>query len=65
MQVKIGDLVQVKLKYQYDEPSKKDEIWLVIGFSNWSDYIRVQNVRNGHKCQYNIGLLQHFKTDKN
>ena len=65
MQIKLGDLVQIKLKYQYDNSYEKDEIWLVIGFSNWSDYIRVQNVRNGHKCQYNISLLEHFKSDKN
>ena len=61
MQIRIGDLVQIK----DDEPSEKGGIWLVIGFSNLSDYIRVQNVRNGYKCQYNISLLQHFKSDKN
>jgi len=65
MIVKLGDLVQVKLNEQDDEPCEKDQIWLVIGFSNWSNYIRVQNVRNGYKCQYNIALLQHFKSDKN
>ena len=62
MLVKLGDLVQMKIPHTGTNP---EDIWLVIGFSNWSDYIRVQNVRNGYKCQYNISLLQHFKTDKN
>jgi len=61
MQIRIGDLVQIKIPTDRSDPQ---DIWLVIGFSNWSDFIRVQNVRNGYKSQYNISFLKHYKTDK-
>ena len=61
MIVKLGDLVQIKIPTERSDPQ---DIWLVIGWNGFNDYIRVQNVHNGYVCQYNIAFLKHFKTDK-
>ena len=60
---KVGDLVQIKTHTQSKMTINKD-IWLVIGWNGFNDYISVQNVHTGERCQYNIALLQHLKTDK-
>ena len=57
MLVKLGDLVPT-------ERSDPNDIWLVIGWNNFNDYISVQNVRTGYTCQYNMAFLKHFKSDK-
>ena len=61
MIVKLGDLVQIKGV----RVNGQQEIWLVIGWNNFNDYIRIQNVHTGYTCQYNMALLEHFKSDKN
>ena len=61
MLVKLGDLVQIKVPTERSNPQ---DIWLVIGWNNFNDYIRVQNIHNGHICQYNLALLKHFKSEK-
>jgi hypothetical protein len=62
MLVKLGDLVQIKIP---TERSDQNDIWVVIGWNNFNDYIRVKNIRNGYTCQYNMAYLKHFKSDKN
>ena len=61
MLVKLGDLVQLKKQIGFNTPQ---EIWLVIGWNGFNDYIRVKSVNTGEVCQYNLALLKHFKTDK-
>ena len=61
MIVKLGDLVQIKIPTERSDPN---DIWLVIGWNGFNDYITVQNVATGERCQYNMALLKHFKTDK-
>jgi len=63
MLVKLGDLVQIKTHTQSKMTINKD-IWLVIGWNGFNDYIRLQNVHTGEKCQYNLSVLKHFKSDK-
>ena len=63
MLVKLGDLVQIKTHTQSKMTINKD-IWLVIGWNGFNDYIRVQNVHNGYVCQYNLALLKHFKSEE-
>ena len=63
---KVGDLVRLKRRIGRNKPQ---EIWLVLGkgasrTGSFCDYIRVQSVHTGEKCQYNIILLQHLKSDK-
>ena len=62
MQVKIGDLVQVKTHTKSKTINK--DLWLVIGWNCFNDYISVQNVHTGERCQYNLAMLKHFKMDK-
>ena len=62
MIVKLGDLLCLKKRIGRSNPQ---DIWLVVGWNNFNDYITVQNVHTGEKCQYNMALLQHFKSDKN
>ena len=64
MIVKLGDLVQLKCHTKTVPSHSPQEIWLVIGWNGFNDYIRVQNVRTGYVCQYNMALLKHFKSDK-
>jgi len=64
---KVGDLVRLKRRIGRN---KSQEIWLVLGkgthrSGSFSDYIRVQSVHTGEKCQYNIILLEVLKSDKN
>ena len=64
---KVGDLVHLKRRIGRNKPQ---EIWLVLGkgtgrAGSFCDYIRVQSVHTGEKCQYNITLLEVFKSDKN
>ena len=61
MLVKLGDLVQLKKRIGRSSPQ---EIWLVIGWNNFNDYITVQNVATGERCQYNMALLEHLKREK-
>ena len=61
MLVKLGDLVQLKKQIGRSSPQ---EIWLVIGWNNFNDYIRVQSVNTGETCQYNLALLKHFKSEE-
>ena len=61
MLVKLGDLVNLKRRIGRSSPQ---DIWLVIGWNNWNDYITVQNVATGEKCQYNLRLLKHFKSEE-
>ena len=61
MIVKLGDLVRIKVPTERSDPN---DIWLVIGWNGFNDYIRVQNVRTGHVCQYNLVLVKHLKSDK-
>ena len=61
MLVKLGDLVQIKVPTERSDPQ---DIWLVIGWNGFNDYINVQNVRTGERCQYNMTYLKHFKSDK-
>ena len=63
MLVKLGDLVQIKTHTQSKTTINKD-IWLVIGWNNFNDYIRVQNIHTGETCQYNLALLKHFKSEE-
>ena len=63
MLVKLGDLVQIKTHTQSKMTINKD-IWLVIGWNGFNDYIRLQNVHTGERCQYNLSVLKHFKSDK-
>ena len=62
MLVKLGDLVQIKIP---TERSDQNDIWVVIGWNNFNDYISVRNIRNGYACQYNMAYLKHIKSDKN
>ena len=64
MIVKLGDLVQIKLHSQTSKIRNKNEIWLVIGWNGFNDYISVQNVSTGERCQINLSVLKHFKSDK-
>ena len=61
MIVKLGDLVQLEW---IEDNNRIQDIWLVIGWNNWNDYIRVQNIHNGYVCQYNLRLLKHFKSEE-
>ena len=61
MIVKLGDLLCLKKRIGRSSPQ---DIWLVIGWSGFSDYITVQNVSTGERCQYNMTILKHLKTDK-
>ena len=60
MLVKLGDLVQIKIPTERSDPQ---DIWLVIGWNGFNDYIRVQNVHTGYVCQYNLALLKHYKSE--
>ena len=61
MIVKLGDLVQLEW---IEDNNRIQDIWLVIGWNGWNDYIKVQNVATGHICQYNLRLLKHFKSEE-
>ena len=61
MQVKLGDLVRITIPTERSTPN---DIWVVIGWNGFNDYIRVQNIRTGNICQYNMVLLKHLKSDK-
>ena len=61
MQVKLGDLVRITIPTERSNPQ---DIWVVIGWNGFNDYIRVQSVNTGEVCQYNLALLKHFKSDK-
>ena len=61
MLVKLGDLVNLKKRIGRSSPQ---DIWLVIGWNNFNDYITVQNVATGERCQYNLALLEHLKREK-
>lgn len=60
MQVKLGDLVQIKTHTKSKMTINKD-LWLVIGWNNFNDYITVENIRTGKRCQHKLALLRHFK----
>jgi len=61
MLVRLGDLVCLKKQIGRSSPQ---EIWLVIGWNGFNDYIRVQSVNTGEVCQYNLALLEHLKREK-
>ena len=63
MQIKIGDLVQIKDRVKSMRHNTID-LWLVIGWNNFNDYISIQNVHTGERCQYDMNMLKHFKSDK-
>lgn len=58
MLVKLGDLVQIKVPTERSDPN---DIWVVIGWNNFNDYISVKNIRNGYTCQYNLAYLKHLE----
>ena len=64
MQVKIGDLVQIKDRVKSMRHNTID-LWLVIGWNTFNDYISIQNVHTGETCQYDMTMLKHFKSDIN
>ena len=61
MIVKLGDLVCLKKQIGRNT---SQEIWLVIGWNSFGNYIRVQSVNTGEVCQYNLVLLKHFKSEE-
>ena len=69
MQIKTGDLVQIRVHSHTNELHNPQEIWLVLGIetrkkSHYKGFIRIQNIHNGHIVQYNEGMLMKIKTDK-
>jgi hypothetical protein len=69
MQIKTGDLVQIKVHCHTNELHKPHEIWLVLGIEprergQFKGFIRIQNIHNGYTCQYIEGMLMKIETDK-
>ena len=69
MQIKTGDLVQIRVHSRTNELHKPQEIWLVLGIETrergqFKGFIRIQNIHNGHIVQYNEGMLMKIETDK-
>ena len=68
MQIKTGDLVQVRIHSHTNELHKPHEIWLVLGkgveTTVFKGYVRIQNIHNGHIVQHNEGMLIKIETDK-
>ncbi len=65
MKIKIGDLVYIK-QHSHTNWRHNSEIWLVLGYSErtYSGFIRLQNIHNGNRVQYNEAMLMKIETDK-
>tara|TARA_Y100000034_G_C6765797_1_gene341361 strand:- start:295 stop:504 length:210 start_codon:yes stop_codon:yes gene_type:complete len=68
MQIKTGDLVYIK-QHSGMTIRHNNEIWLVLGTEprekgQFKGFIRIQNIHNGNKVQYNENMLMKIETDK-
>ena len=67
MRIKTGDLVYIKQTIALSI-RHNNNIWLVLGKNvnttdTFNGFLRIQNIHNGNRCQYNELMLMKIETE--